>query len=886
MLRKLIFFFLGLCLIGGVAAATTADIGCPYTYHKAYMQVYDEGKYSQLAFRWDFSQEVQINKVALYRFYTYGSGGPYTIKVVNDDNGKPGDTVYAQNISWSENTPTRARSYIQLDQTFTLPANTYCWIVIDGRNVTSANSIQFATFDREALPLDGSIGIDYERWPTAGIVPGGTTWATSTTNSNYGMYGTPVMYLDNSLVGDGQFLINEATYREQGLGVDGQEITNAPTVPYKINDMKVRLYATGNYQNYPLYFVVLDENHNEIANRSINLSTLAPDDWTKQTISFDPVIEIGAGNSHIFCILKSPDTINAQVDGFQTRGVEYISSDVTYPYGSRYVTSIATGLRDISLEPSCMDAMMNFSITFGNESSTNDYFVSPVIGNDTYDGTTTVYPWKSLSYASEHLPDDSTLWLMPGTYTDMLTIENSNITVSSLSSNTTIDLGSTLTSGIKGEDVSNVIIDGINLTGVGASGAGISVYFTDGENILVSNCSIVNGCDGIRLRECNDSTAQDNYITNMSQHGIHIYNQISPIMHYRNNVLRNNVSNCGHNMIDLHSNTSDCRIADNDVYFTDEWSGIKNNVGIFLHNGNTPNTIVENNTVHHVGRFLELNNVNDCLIRNNNFYDGLTWGTSSSSRLLLEAVDGTVPLDPFGCDNVTFSGNTFNGVGYPYDFYHSGDLNAAFTDFTFEENTYIDIGNANFRKETTKDTTGFLFRNEVFTNFTLSWGENTISSGDLKIQSDSYNVYDNAGDSYYLNSGYSTIDIDDDVTDVWYGEYFEIPAPVANFTANNLTGDFPLRVEFTDTSTNSPTTWAWDFENDGVTDSTSQNPVCRYKTNGNYTVSLTASNGGGQDTETKATYIQVTGTHPDKKHFFVSWSNWFNTFIRQYFGGV
>ena len=30
----------------------------------------------------------------------------------------------------------------------------------------------------------------------------------------------------------------------------------------------------------------------------------------------------------------------------------------------------------------------------------------------------------------------------------------------------------------------------------------------------------------------------------------------------------------------------------------------------------------------------------------------------------------------------------------------------------------------------------------------------------------------------------------------------------------------PLAILFTDTSTGSPTTWAWDFENDGVVDST------------------------------------------------------------------
>lgn len=35
----------------------------------------------------------------------------------------------------------------------------------------------------------------------------------------------------------------------------------------------------------------------------------------------------------------------------------------------------------------------------------------------------------------------------------------------------------------------------------------------------------------------------------------------------------------------------------------------------------------------------------------------------------------------------------------------------------------------------------------------------------------------------------------------------------------------PLTVQFTDLSTGSPQTWAWDFDNDGITDSVAQNPV-------------------------------------------------------------
>ena len=82
--------------------------------------------------------------------------------------------------------------------------------------------------------------------------------------------------------------------------------------------------------------------------------------------------------------------------------------------------------------------------------------------------------------------------------------------------------------------------------------------------------------------------------------------------------------------------------------------------------------------------------------------------------------------------------------------------------------------------------------------------------------------------------------------------------PVANFTANRTSGVAPLAVLFTDSSTNSPTTWAWDFNNDGTTDATTQNPTYTYAAAGTYTVKLTASNGAGPNTATKTNYITVT----------------------------
>jgi PKD repeat protein len=89
------------------------------------------------------------------------------------------------------------------------------------------------------------------------------------------------------------------------------------------------------------------------------------------------------------------------------------------------------------------------------------------------------------------------------------------------------------------------------------------------------------------------------------------------------------------------------------------------------------------------------------------------------------------------------------------------------------------------------------------------------------------------------------------------------PAPTASFTANPVTGEAPLFVNFTDTSTDAPTSWQWDFTNDGITDSTSQNPSgIEYATPGTYSVKLIATNDNGSDENIRVDYIEVTAPPP------------------------
>ncbi|UCD63091.1 MAG: S8 family serine peptidase [Candidatus Zixiibacteriota bacterium] len=81
--------------------------------------------------------------------------------------------------------------------------------------------------------------------------------------------------------------------------------------------------------------------------------------------------------------------------------------------------------------------------------------------------------------------------------------------------------------------------------------------------------------------------------------------------------------------------------------------------------------------------------------------------------------------------------------------------------------------------------------------------------------------------------------------------------PVADFSGDPTSGDYPLTVDFTDLSTNNPTSWEWDF-GDGSEHVYTQHPSHQYTYADNFTVTLTATNDCGYDVEQKVAYISVT----------------------------
>jgi PKD repeat protein len=83
---------------------------------------------------------------------------------------------------------------------------------------------------------------------------------------------------------------------------------------------------------------------------------------------------------------------------------------------------------------------------------------------------------------------------------------------------------------------------------------------------------------------------------------------------------------------------------------------------------------------------------------------------------------------------------------------------------------------------------------------------------------------------------------------------------VAGLSADVTTGTAPLTVAFTDKSTGTVTDRKWDFNGDGLTDSTQINPTYIYTTPGTYAVTQSVTGPDGTDQQTRTGYIVVNSS--------------------------
>lgn len=83
-----------------------------------------------------------------------------------------------------------------------------------------------------------------------------------------------------------------------------------------------------------------------------------------------------------------------------------------------------------------------------------------------------------------------------------------------------------------------------------------------------------------------------------------------------------------------------------------------------------------------------------------------------------------------------------------------------------------------------------------------------------------------------------------------------VSVPILDFISDKNTGNAPLKVQFKALITD-PVACEWDFNSDGIVESTEQNPTYEYMYPGVYTVTLKANDGTSWKTVTKPYYITV-----------------------------
>lgn len=137
----------------------------------------------------------------------------------------------------------------------------------------------------------------------------------------------------------------------------------------------------------------------------------------------------------------------------------------------------------------------------------------------------------------------------------------------------------------------------------------------------------------------------------------------------------------------------------------------------------------------------------------------------------------------------------------------------------------------------------------TITNWDWTYGDNTYGTGATASK-----TYDAPGTYDVTLKVTGTDGLIDNVTQTSLITVFGKVS--ANFTFTPITGKNPLDVTFTDSSTGSPTAWAWDFGN-GDTATTQGPHTITYDENGVYTITLTVTGAGPSNTSTKTATISI-----------------------------
>ena len=193
----------------------------------------------------------------------------------------------------------------------------------------------------------------------------------------------------------------------------------------------------------------------------------------------------------------------------------------------------------------------------------------------------------------------------------------------------------------------------------------------------------------------------------------------------------------------------------------------------------------------------------------------------------------------------------FTFIAYGESFTINGDLGIDISDSD-------SVGSAPIASFSVKPTSGKAPLQVLFTDKStgspVSWKWN-FGDGTYSTEKNPEHTYTKSG-KYTLSL---TVKNSKGSNTATKSSYISVAAPqkasIAALSAFPTSGKVPLKVQFTDKSTNNPTSWKWIF-GDG-TYSTSKNPSHTYRKAGKYTVSLTVKNSKGSDKVKKSSYITV-----------------------------
>jgi parallel beta-helix repeat protein len=401
---------------------------------------------------------------------------------------------------------------------------------------------------------------------------------------------------------------------------------------------------------------------------------------------------------------------------------------------------------------------------------------------------------KSIQNAVNSAHSGDTIVVKPGTYTGDITISTPNLIIMSSSSYTAIIKA---TENAFSLDANNITVKNFAIKGSGSSN-GISI----GSLLCtVRNNKISNFGTGVLV-------STENYGTSGS-------------------IINNDISECDGGI--LLWSTSGNTISGNRISNCACGLSLADSYGTLIYNNNFNNTV------------------------NSQFTDMQTWSTTKTTGKNIVGgpyLGGNYWATPAG-DGFSQTHSDSNGDGFADVPYELNDVNIDYLPLTTPSKVPV----AAFSASPTSGTVPLKVQfTDASTNTPTTWNWN-FGDSTSSIEKNPIHTYSKVGKYTVVLTAKNAAGSNTVTRSSYINVVAAVKAPVAAFSATPVSGNAPLKVQFTDSSTGSPTSWKWDFGD--KSSSTEKNPAHTYSAAGTYTVKLTATNAVGGNTATKTSYITV-----------------------------